>query len=340
MNQKHLQFICAELHLGAPEEEVASVFGCRGGSFMWRVNTEKGSYAIKQLAPVIDLKNEKMIIKYELSETIAYRFAQQGIQAVSAIKQSGKHLNIIENTGYLVYPWVEGYTLGRNQISEIHALKIADVIAKLHNINMSVSEIETPHVDIHSDDIIVEAIEKAVLFKCSFANELKEHQHFILSMYDGYLAAVPLLLEDTIVSHGDLDQLNVLWDKAEKAVLIDWESVRKLNPTREIIRTSLSWSGMGVNDSLSGASLTIYSQMLDTYIKGGRRLNINHVNAALYSLIGSAVNWMLFNIRLAITSELPGEKRQAAEEVNSSLITIRKVERLIPELLEISIRFA
>lgn len=339
MNQKHLQFICAEWHLGVPETEVTSIFGCRGGSFMWRVNTEKGSYAIKQLAPVIDLKSEKMIDKYELSETIACRFAQQGIQAVSAIKQSGKHLNIIENTGYLVYPWVEGYTLGRNQISETHALKIADVIAKLHNINMNVSEIEAPHVDIHSDNIISDAIEKAVLFKCSFANVLKENQHLILSMYDNYLAVVPLLLEDTIVSHGDLDQLNVLWNKAEQPVLIDWESVRKLNPTREIIRTSLSWSGMGVSDSLSESSLIIYSKMLDAYIKCGRRLNINHVNAALYSLIGSAVNWMLFNIRLACAGEFSEEKRRAAEEIQSSVITIKKAKILISELLDASVKF-
>lgn len=131
MNQQHLKLICAGLQLGTPHGAVTSVFGCRGGSFMWRVNTEKGSYAIKQLAPVIDLKNEKIITKYELSESIAYRFAQRGIRAVSAIKQSGKYLNIIENTGYLVYPWVEGYTLGRNEISETHALKIAEVIAKL-----------------------------------------------------------------------------------------------------------------------------------------------------------------------------------------------------------------
>src|SRR5579863_10397196 len=117
MNQKHLKFICTELQLGSPEGAVTSVYGCRGGSFMWKVKTDKDSYAIKQLAPVIDLKNKKIIAKYELSEKIAYRFRQQGIQAVSAIEKSGKRLNIIENTGYLVYPWVEGYTLGRNEIS-------------------------------------------------------------------------------------------------------------------------------------------------------------------------------------------------------------------------------
>ncbi len=333
MNQHHLKFICTELKLGLPEGTVTSVYGCRGGSFMWRVNTDKGSYAIKQLAPVIDLKSERIITKYELSETIAYRFAQQGIPAVSAIKKSGKHLHIIENTGYLVYPWAEGYTLARNEISETHALKIAEMIAKLHNINMSGLS-EVPHVDIHSNDGIVEAIDRAVSCKCPFAKMLKENQSFILSMYDSYLAAVPLLLEDTVVTHGDLDQLNVLWDKSGQPILIDWESVRKLNPTREIVRTSLSWSGMDTKD----VSLQIYTHMLRTYLESGRMLNINHVDAALYSLVGSAVNWILYNIKLACTSDIQGEKDTATEEINTSLMSMKRLEVLIPDLVKISMQ--
>ncbi|MBX3708739.1 MAG: hypothetical protein KIT56_05770 [Gammaproteobacteria bacterium] len=72
------------------------------------------------------------------------------------------------------------------------------------------------------------------------------------------------------------------------------------------------------------------------YIKCGRKLNVNHVNAALYSLIGSAVNWMLFNIKLACASDVLEEKDRAAGEVNSSIMAIKKAEILIPRLLELS----
>lgn len=46
MNPDHLKFICDELQLGSPVGVAKSVYGCRGGSFMWRVNTETRSYAI------------------------------------------------------------------------------------------------------------------------------------------------------------------------------------------------------------------------------------------------------------------------------------------------------
>lgn len=231
MNHKHLQFICTEMLLGSTMGVATRIYGSRGGSLMWQVNTTNGSYAIKQLAPVIDLKSERIVTKYELTETIAYRFTQQGIPAVSALEKSGKHLIIIENTGYLVYPWVEGNTLGRNEISEVHAIKIAEVVARLHAINMSVPEIEPPRFDIHTNDSIVEAIDRALSFKCSFAANLKEKLNLILSVNDNYLAAIPEFKEHTVVTHGDLDQLNVLWNKAGQPILIDWESARKLNPT-------------------------------------------------------------------------------------------------------------
>jgi hypothetical protein len=200
LNQKHLKFICTTLELGIPRDGVSSVYGCRGGSFMWRVNTEKAIYAIKQLASVIDLRSEKMIAKYELSEKIAYRFSQQGIKAVSAIQKSGKRLILIDSTGYLVYPWVEGYTLARGEISETHAIKVAEIIAKLHRVNLIVPEIADPRVDVHTNESIINAIERAVSCRCSFAKMLTENQQRILSLNNSYQNIILLLLEDTCYS--------------------------------------------------------------------------------------------------------------------------------------------
>ena len=331
MNHKHLQFICTEMQLGLARGAALRIYGSRGGSLMWKINTTNGSYAIKQLAPVIDLKSERIITKYELTETIAYQFTQKGIPAVSALEKSGKHLIIIESTGYLVYPWVEGSTLGRNEISETHAIKIAEVVAKLHSINLNVPEIEPPRFDIHSNDRIIEALDRAMSFKCSFAKNLKEKQSLLLSVNDFYLAAIPLVKEHTVVTHGDLDQLNVLWNKEGQPILIDWESARKLNPTREIVRTSLDWSGIGSENF----SLPIYTHMLRTYNKSGGRLNVPLLDAALNIFFGSMINWMLYNIESACSSEIPEEKDTAIKEVNWTVSMIDRLSLLIPTLLKI-----
>jgi len=77
--------------------------------------------------------------------------------------------------------------------------------------------------------------------------------------------------------------------------------------------------------------------MLRTYIKSGGMLNINHVNAALYSSVGSMVNWMLYNIELFCTSDVPSERDTATEEINQVVTTMMKLNKLIPDILKTSV---
>lgn len=331
MNQRHLHFICKKFNLGSHEETVTKITGGRGGSLMWRINTEKGSYAIKQLAPVIVIKNAKIVAKYELSETIAYRFSQQGIPAVFAIEASGKRLTILDNMGYLVYPWIEGYTLKPGEVSEPHALKIAEITAKMHSINMGVPEIGMPRFDIHSNDSIVNAIERAVSCKRPFAKALKEKQNLLLTLNESYLAVIPILKEHSVVTHGDLDQLNIIWSKTDLSALIDWESAKKMNPTYEIVRTSLRFSGGGADNF----SLAIYTDMLHTYERHGGLLNKNHIEAALHALFGGTINWILYNIETACASDFSEEKNRACNEIEGIMMSLVQSQALISQLLKI-----
>jgi hypothetical protein len=128
-----------------------------------------------------------------------------------------------------------------------------------------------------------------------------------------------------------LDQLNVLWDKENRPILIDWESARKLNPTREIVRTSLDWSGIGSENF----SLPIYTHMLQTYNKSGGILNGDLLEAALNVFFGSMINWVLYNIKSACDSGISEEKDTAITEVNGTVSMIERLYLLIPALLKI-----
>lgn len=325
--------MCTKFNLGSHEETMKKIEGSRGGSFIWRINTEKGSYAIKQLAPVIDLTDAKIISKYELSELIAYRFSQQGIPSVFAIEESDHRLTIIDDIGYLIYPWIEGYTLKRNEVSESHALKIAKIIAKIHNINLTMPVIGSPRFDILNNESIVDAIEKAVSLKFPFAKNLKEKQKILLTLNENYQKVIPTLKEHSVVTHCDLDQLNVIWDKKGEPFLLDWESAKKMNPTYEIVRTSLRFRGVGTDHF----SLALYTNILRTYEKYGGLLNKNHIEAALQALSSGTINWLLYNIEIACTSEVSEEKNKACKEIEEIIMpmNITRSQALISELLKI-----
>ena len=77
---------------------------------------DKGSYAIKQLSKDIDLQDDQVIKNYEFSESIASRFSALGIPAVSAIENTGQYLFMGDETGFLLYPWVDAKALDQNAV--------------------------------------------------------------------------------------------------------------------------------------------------------------------------------------------------------------------------------
>lgn len=150
MNITHLLSLCDVLKLGTLINEPERIH--RGLlHVMWRINTEKASYAIKQLSLNIDLKNKAIVKNYNLTEEIAYRFSAQEIPAIYALSHNKNYVTIFEDTGFLIYPWVDAAPLHKDMVSEYHALKIAEILAKMHAINLSVLEITEPEFDIHSN---------------------------------------------------------------------------------------------------------------------------------------------------------------------------------------------
>ncbi len=280
---------------------------------MWRLDTEHGSFALKELSPKIDLTNQDILRNYNLTEHIAWQFKQQGIPAIAAIGFEGHYLTLYNNKGYLLYPWVDAKALDQDEISEPHALKIAALLAKMHKLNLSVPELSAPTFDIHSNEKIRELIKQR-----------QQYEHALLTCNEGYQQAIPLLKKQPVVSHGDLDQKNVLWDD-NKPFLIDWESARLLNPTYEIVNASLDWSGI-----TSKFDKALFDKMLETYQAAGGEIDHTLLTAALYGVIGNWINWLVYNIERASNSMDTAEKATANEQVAKVLPTILRVKELIP----------
>ncbi len=257
---------------------------------MWRLDTDKGSYAIKQLSKDIDLKNEQVIKNYELSEKIASRFVVHGIPGICAIAHSRKYFFKINGTGFLVYPWVNAKALDQHAVSEPHALKIARILAKMHCLNLDEPEIIQPEFYTHTNQKILELLDRSENFNCPFAEDLRKHQKNILVANESYQKASPILKKHSVVSHGDLDQKNVLWDIDNNPILIDWESACKINPTYDMINTAFYWSGI-----TSNFDMALFFKMIETYQKSGGVIHKAHVIAACDGAF-SWIGWLVYNI--------------------------------------------
>lgn len=327
MNHEQLNNLCNAFELGIPLNTPKRV---HGGllHMMWRVNTDEASYAVKQLSPDIDLTNKAIIKNYNFTEEIASRFAQLGIPAISAMKQGGKYLQLIDGTGFLVYPWANAQPLHHDAVSEAHAVEIAKILAKMHHINLDVPEIAEPEFDVHSNETLTQLIKKANSYSCPFAAELTALQQNILAINTAYQNTLPQLKQQIVVSHGDLDQKNVLWDEKDNPIVIDWECARKLNPTYEIVNSSLDWSGITTNFNQA-----VFIKMMKSYSAAGGSLDKGLLEAAFNAVLGNWINWMVYNIKRACKEQDCEQKTLGIEQVNQVLKTMMTLENIIPVLM-------
>ncbi|KTD24973.1 aminoglycoside phosphotransferase [Legionella lansingensis] len=326
MNKNQLETICKKLNI-VPCELPKRVYG---GLLhrMWYLEGRDSKFAIKQLNNDIKF-TEELRFQYELTEEIAFQFSRHNIPAVHAIKTENNYLIFSEDEAFLAYPWIAAKALDKDAISEVHAIKIATVLAGIHGINLNVPELDSQEFDIHSNGKIISLINESLSQHLVFSEQLKDNQSAITKTNDLYQKAIPILQSNSVVSHGDLDQKNVLWDENDFPFLIDWESARKLNPTYEIINCALDWSG--ITTQLFNKSLFI--KMLKAYAFAGGAINKDHLEAAFYGVLGNWLNWLIYNIERAFSSER--EQRDIGiQQVFQVLPTILRVKAKITALIQ------
>ncbi|MDP3269641.1 MAG: aminoglycoside phosphotransferase family protein [Legionella sp.] len=327
MKNYQIESICSYFKLGMPTKPPKRIYG---GLLhvMWHLQTDKNIYAVKQLSKDINLSDDHIVENYNLTEHIASQFIQKGIPAVCATEQAGNYLFIIDDVGFLVYPWIVAKALDKDIVSESPALQIAVILARLHEINLQVPEILEPEYDIHTNDNLIALTQRAEEYRCSFSMLLNMHLADLLSANTAYHQAVPVLKKHSVVSHGDLDQKNVLWDKANNPILIDWECARKLNPTYEIVNGSLDWSGITTQFNPE-----LFNKMIQTYKIAGGIINKSDFEASFYDVLGNWINWFAYNIERSCNPIDSEQRLMGIEQVTQVIPTILRINDLIKKLV-------
>ncbi len=336
MNREHLRYIARKYAINLDTDQASPVLGGRSGHLMWKIFGDGQNYAIKQLDPSLDVTDSKVLDRYEITERIAAKFIEQEIPGVSAIASDSKRVICMDDIGYLVYPWIDGHRLGNNEVSEKHALIMARLTAKIHGLKIAEPEIKISMPEVYSTEYIQQIIAGAEKANVAFVKSLHHNKSLLLKLNDLFKDIAPLLTDNAVLSHGDLNQQNVLWVDRETPYLIDWEAIKKIGSTREIVRTSLSWSGIGSEDF----SISLYKKMLNMYLNSGGRLDKEHINAAILGAFGNSLFWLLYNVKLCCNSDNLETKHRATNEVEQTLSTIARLDKSAIKLQKVSEGYA
>ena len=332
MNDDHLKQLLVYYDIGSLSSDPIEIFGSRGGSRIWKVSNANSSYAIKQLSSDLDCCSPQVIKKYELTETLAERFKSLGIPAVSAMAKDNRYLVVLGQQGYLLYPWVEGKILSRYEVSLSHASIIAKILAKIHDMKIDLPHLRQLRFDRHSSESLNTLFTQVIKQQLPYAHDLRQLQTQIHAANQAYHSVIPLLEQDAVLTHGDLDQMNVIWSNDNQPLIIDWETVRYINQTRDVIRTCLSWSGFGGDDLSFGN----YQSMINHYLNFGGRLNRAHVRPALISVYGSMIHWLTYNIHLSMGKESCKKKARCTAEIFMTLKAFSVLNESLPDLIHLT----
>jgi protein-tyrosine phosphatase len=329
MNSDHLRYLCSRHGLGTPTSVPTKVLGGFHHK-MWRVETERGAYAVKELSPDANLSDEDTVKGYNVSEAIAETFAGVGIAAVFALNAGDEYLTIVGDRGYLVYPWCKSTALPRGQVDERHGLEVARLLARMHRADIQLAGVKASALETFPVERIDELVHTAGECRPLDATSLSNRRQRLGEIVALHNDAIVELEKNLVIGHGDLDQKNVLWDERDRPVIIDWERAGRLNPTYEIIQAALDWSG-----AASELRPGLFRRMLEAYQDAGGQLDVDAMEASLDYIAGEWLIWLLYCAGLSLQEAKPRRLRIETERIEDPIQLVLRLNQMKPELLDL-----
>lgn len=318
MDKRQAELLCNYCNLGTL---VTGPFAVAGGLLhqVWQLETTQGRYAVKQLNPAI-MRKVGIHEEYRLTERIAATFAREGVPAVAALSCHGDQLQEIEGESFLLYPWIEGEVRPSEAVGPGPGSKIGAILAEMHGKKLHVPELAPPegqHFRVEDWDILAfHAADRGI----SWAHQVRIVVPSLVEWSKLYEDASSELGQFLVVSHRDLDQKNVLWQRDGQPRLIDWEATGLINPTMDLVGTALAWSGQSVGQP----HRETFDAMIRAYIDAGGGIHASGLTA-LHGYMGIWLGWLLFNMRRSLGESVSSEEERqlGVQETKLTLAILR-----------------
>lgn len=321
--------LCKKLSLGTLRNEPKRIFGGLL-HIMYKMQTEKGNYAVKALNPQI-MKRENALKNMIFSENVSRIAFDSGINALPAIAINGDSLHEIDDQYYLVFPWFEGKPLAQNCVDIKKCKIIGRLLAKIHNLDFSsiTSNIENnPIVKVADWNMY---IEKAKALNLIWVSDFLENVDKLYQIEKRANMAVQKSLKNWTISHRDLDQKNVLWNDEGFPMIIDWEAAGPVNQSVELLEVALYWS----REESETSNKEAFCAVIDSYTKNGGSVS-EDIEDIIYCVFKGKIGWLEYNMKRSVKVECSSDEEQelGTKEVVETIQSIRDYSKLVPVLLK------
>ncbi len=280
---------------------------------MYRVETDKALFAIKELNPAI-MRRKEAYDNFVFSERVA-RFAKQnGINAVCALQFNGEVVLKIEDSFFVVFDWLRGETLTAEQVKVEHCEIIGKTLAEIHNINffeLQNVRLQNMQAEIFDfESYVPPAKERNKAYAQNLQNSIP-----LLIQYNKQAAQSIQKLNGVLtISHADLDRKNVMWQNFTP-FLIDWESSGCINPTLELVQVAWYWAGGDVEN----LDRNKFERLIKSYVEEYNGKTCADYTNIVCANLSSKLAWLEYNLKRSMNETKFESSEMACREVVKSL---------------------
>ena len=305
--------------LQAPPER--STTGWGGHNVMWKVKTELGVFAIKQVGRALPGDTDKSFAV----EMSAYASGIPAPRPVPSV--SGHCYEVVAGTAFRCHEWVRGTAKLNEETSPREASLMGEVVARLHGCAIECEPIQGRPVFEESEWRRLAGEGRKV--NAPWASMLRDEARRLVAVQRH--ARPHSDVGPTVGSHRDLNAHNVLFtDKG--LLLIDWDAAGPAVPKTERAIVSMLWS----QQSDGGYDANRTEAFLHGYRKGGGVVERDDA-AQLTDWLDGLVWWMHENVEMALTMNTV-EQHRAAERLLIDTLrgpeTVVERQRFLSEVIE------
>ena len=319
MKNKNIEKLVIKTNTGTCIKEINKVSGGLSHR-MYKVSTDKGIYAIKELNSGV-MKRTEAFSNFIFSEKVAEIVKHNKITAIGAMKVNNDIITKIDDSYYMIFEWLDGRILNADEITEKHCEIIGEILAKIHNIDFT--EIE----DEKRKNIDLEYFEwnkycnLAEKHNKVYTNLLKENIDLLYKLNEKSIKALEYANENLIISHTDLDRKNVMWQEYNPFI-IDWEASGYINPTIELIQVAWYWSGGDV-ENIDYNKFRILIKSYKKYYKSNIDKNAEDL---VYADIYGGLEWLNYNLKRSLCIENNYEQDEIELAENEVIQSINEIK--------------
>ena len=285
---------------------------------MYKVRTDNKIYAIKLLNPEV-MKRKNAKDNHIFAETVSNIAKDNGVSCLPAKIINGSILQMVDNYYFLVFDWFDGRAIKDEELTNDKVIKVAKELVKLHNIDYSNQKDKcNAYYDMNPVDwdYYLNKLENEEI-KLLLSKNIKR----LYELNKNAIENLEYISKNMVISHRDLDLPNILWDKNDNLVIIDWESSGLINPSMEVIDTA--WNFSGGQQYFDKEKYQLFAK---TYKENGG--NLDEYNEALNAVFNAKFGWLEYNLKRVCLIECVDEeeKKLGESEVKRSINEINKFD--------------